>query len=55
MGQRVVFTAETGLELRCGRATITLDSMGRVRIQGENISTRATDVNRLEGDEIELN
>ncbi|MFY0562750.1 hypothetical protein ACN28E_02810 [Archangium lansingense] len=51
----MVLTAQTGLELRCGRAAITLNSMGRVSIQGENISTRAIGVTRLEGDEIELN
>ena len=55
VGQRVDVTAQTGLELRCGRAGITLDSLGRICIRGENIETRATGVNRLEGDEIELN
>jgi uncharacterized protein (DUF2345 family) len=54
-GQRVVITAEQRLELSCGGARITLDSLGAVRIQAEKVETRATRTARIQGDEIELN
>jgi hypothetical protein len=50
-----VISAEEGLTLRCGGATLALDSLGGIRIEGEQIETRAVHVNRIQGDEIELN
>lgn len=55
LGQRVVISATEQLELRCGGARISFDSLETVHIEGERLETRATGVNALRGDEIDIN
>lgn len=47
--------AEHRLVLRCGEASITLQSDGTVQIQGRNVLTEASATNRLRGASIHLN
>jgi len=54
-GEHLVLTAKEQLVLRCGKATITLTKAGKVLIEGEFISTRATGLNRIKGGSIQLN
>lgn len=54
-GHRMLVAAKRQLVLRCGRASITLTSAGKVLIQGEYVSSNATGLNRIRGGAIELN
>jgi uncharacterized protein DUF6484 len=52
---RLVVTAREQLVLRCGGASITLTSAGKVLIQGSYILSRSSGVNRVKGGSIQLN
>lgn len=54
-GERVVVDAVEELVLRCGKASITLRSNGRVLIQGTHVETRAEGVNRIKGGSVQIN
>ena len=54
-GERLVLTARRQLVLRCGKASITLTSVGKVLIQGEYVSSRSSGLNRVRGGSIQLN
>jgi phage baseplate assembly protein gpV len=54
-GERLVVRARTQLVLRCGRASITLTSAGKVLVEGTYVSSRSTGVNRIKGGSIQLN
>ncbi|GJH13234.1 hypothetical protein CBA19CS11_30370 [Caballeronia novacaledonica] len=54
-GQRMVVCAEHQLELRCGKARITLKRDGAVEIVGETIVSQATAANRVRGGSVQLN
>jgi hypothetical protein len=54
-GERLLVSAKEQLVLRCGKASITLTKAGKVLIQGENVSSRSTGVNRVKGASIQLN
>lgn len=54
-GDRMVVAARKTLVLRCGRASITLTRSGKVLIEGDYVSSRATGVNRLKGGSLQLN
>ena len=54
-GERLVLTAKEQLVLRCGKASITLTKSGKVLIEGEFVSSRATGLNRIKGGSIQLN
>lgn len=41
--------------LRCGKASITLTSAGKVLIQGEYVSSRSAGVNKVKGASVHLN
>jgi hypothetical protein len=54
-GEPVVVEATDELVLRCGAASITLRSNGRVLIQGTHVETRAEGVNRIKGGSVQIN
>ncbi len=54
-GRRLVITAEHQLELRCGKARITLKRDGQVEIVGETIVSQAAGANRIRGGSVQLN
>lgn len=54
-GKRVVVEAEDEVELRCGKASITLRRNGRVVIRGAYVETHAEGVNRIKGGSVAIN
>lgn len=54
-GERLVFTAEREIVLRCGAASITLTRGGKVLISGDYVLTRADGVNRIKGGSVQIN
>lgn len=54
-GKRVVIEAAQEIVLRCGEASITLRSNGRVVIRGTAVETRAKGVNRIRGGSVQIN
>lgn len=54
-GQRLVVTAKEEIVLRCGQASITLTKAGKVLIRCTHVSSRLSDVNRIEGGSVQLN
>jgi hypothetical protein len=53
--ERLAFTAQRELTLRCGDASITLTRGGKVVIAGHYILTRSTGYNRIKGAVIDIN
>jgi hypothetical protein len=54
-GERLVFTAEKEIELRCGKASITLTKAGKILIRGEYVLSRSSGVNRIKGGSVQIN
>jgi hypothetical protein len=54
-GERLVFTAQKEIVLRCGQASITLTRAGKVLIRGAYVLSRSSGVNRIKGGSIQLN
>jgi hypothetical protein len=54
-GERVVVEAERELVLRCGKASITLTSAGKVLIRGAYVLNRSSGVNRIQGGSVQIN
>jgi hypothetical protein len=54
-GERVTLSAEREIVLRCGEASITLTSAGKVLIRGTYILTRSSGANRIKGAAVEIN
>jgi Domain of unknown function (DUF6484) len=54
-GERLVVSARRQLVLRCGKASITLTSAGKVLIEGAHVVSRSTGMNRIKGGSIQLN
>jgi Domain of unknown function (DUF6484) len=54
-GERLVFNAEKEIVLRCGDASITLTRAGKILIRGTYVSSRASNVNRIQGGSVEIN
>jgi hypothetical protein len=54
-GKKIVITAATEIELRCGDAFIRLTRDGKVIIRGTNVSSRATAQNRIRGGSVHIN
>ena len=53
--ERVVFSAEREIVLRCGDASITLTRAGKVIIKGNYIISRSTGYNKIKGAAIDIN
>lgn len=54
-GERVTLHAKQRIELRCGKASITLTKDGKVVIRGTEISSRSSGANRVRGGSVEIN
>jgi hypothetical protein len=52
---RVVFTAEREIVLRCGKACITLTRAGKVLIRGAYVLSRSSGANRIKGGSVQIN
>ncbi|MEP7306563.1 MAG: DUF6484 domain-containing protein [Acidobacteriota bacterium] len=54
-GERMIVSAKRQLVLRCGKASITLTSAGKVMIEGTFVSSRSSGVNRVKGGSVQVN
>ena len=54
-GRRVTFDAREQIELRCGKASITLTRAGKILIRGAYLLSRSSGVNRIKGGSVQLN
>lgn len=54
-GERMIVRAKEQLELRCGKASITLTKAGKVLIKGNYVLSRSSGVNRIKGGSVQLN
>lgn len=54
-GKRLVFDAKEEIVLRCGEASITLTSAGKVLIKGNYLISRSTGANRIKGGSVQIN
>ena len=54
-GRRLLVSAKEQIVLRCGKASITLTSAGKVVIQGAYVSNRSSGVLRLKGGSVQIN
>ena len=54
-GERLVVSANQGLVLRCGKASITLSRDGQIVVRGEHVVSHAVGVNRIKGGSVQLN
>jgi len=54
-GERLIVGAKKHLVLRCGKASITLTSTGKVLIEGTYVSNRSSGVMRIKGGSVQLN
>lgn len=53
--QRIVLSAQQEVVLRCGKASITLTTDGRIAIRGADIVSTAGRVNRIRGGAVKIN
>ena len=54
-GERMLVSAKAQLVLRCGKASITLTSEGKVLIHGAYVLSRSSGVNRVKGGSVQIN
>jgi hypothetical protein len=54
-GRRVAIEAFDELELRCGKASITLRRNGKIVIYGTQVETRSRGLNRIKGGSVKIN
>lgn len=54
-GERLEFSAEREIVLRCGKASIILTREGKVLIKGAYLSSRSSGVNRIKGGSVQIN
>jgi len=54
-GESMRVTANREIVLKCGKASITLTSSGKVIIRGNYISSRSSGVNRIKGGSVQIN
>jgi hypothetical protein len=54
-GERIVLEAAREIELRCGRASITLTRAGKILIRGAYVSSRASGMQRIKGASVQIN
>jgi hypothetical protein len=53
--KRIIFDAEEEIVLRCGEASITLSSAGKVLIKGKYLISHSTGANRIKGGSVRIN
>jgi hypothetical protein len=54
-GERMLVSAKNRIVIRCGKASITLTSAGKVLIEGNYLLSRSLGVNRVKGGSVQLN
>ena len=54
-GERITFTAEKEIVLKCGKASITLTKAGKILIRGAYLLSRSSGVNRIKGGSVQIN
>ena len=54
-GERLVFSAEREIVLKCGKASLTLTRAGKVLLQGAYLLSRSAGVNRIKGGSVQIN
>lgn len=54
-GKRVIFSAREEIVLKCGEASVTLTSAGKVMIKGANLLSYSTGENRIKGASTSIN
>jgi hypothetical protein len=54
-GNRVVLSAKEEIVLRCGGASLTLTSAGKILMRGAYVSSHSAGVNRVKGASVEIN
>jgi hypothetical protein len=54
-GEKVSLIAQKEIVLRCGKASITLTSAGKILICGEYVLSRSSGVNRIRGGSVQIN
>jgi hypothetical protein len=54
-GRRVAIEARNEIVLRCGQASITLHRNGKVMLNGTQVVSQSTGVNRIRGGSVEIN
>lgn len=54
-GERMEFTADKEIVLKCGKASITLTRAGKILIRGAYLSNRSSGVNRIKGGSVQIN
>lgn len=54
-GEKLTFTAEKEIVLRCGKASLTLTRAGKVIIRGAYLLSRSSGVNRIKGGSVQIN
>jgi hypothetical protein len=52
---RLLLTADREITLRCGKASITLTSAGKVLLRGAYLLSRSSGVNRIKGGSVQIN
>jgi hypothetical protein len=54
-GERMVLSANQGLVLRCGKASITLSPDGKIVVRGTQLVSHASGLNRIKGASVQVN
>lgn len=54
-GEKIIFTADKEIILRCGEASITLTRAGKIIVRGAYLVSRSTGVNRIKGGSVQIN
>ena len=54
-GERLTFTADREIVLRCGKASITLTRAGKIIIRGAYLLNRSSGVNKIKGASVQIN
>jgi hypothetical protein len=54
-GERLEFSAEKEIVLRCGQASLTLTRAGKILLSGTYVLSRSSGVNRIKGGSVQIN
>jgi hypothetical protein len=54
-GEKIQLHAKEEIELKCGKASITLTKAGKVIIRGKYVLSRSSGVNRIRGGSVQIN
>lgn len=54
-GDKLTFSADREIVLKCGKSSITLTRAGKIILKGAYLSNHATGVNRIKGGSVQIN